>query len=253
MKDYQLWEAIGDIDDNLILETNEFDKLQAKRQARIVKTKLITGISLAACFLFAVLYVHGISYQTPSVEHEYIDVKIAEAVELIPTPAVQTEITDDENQQTRQYVGVKLNRGDSYTVAKFGGALEEATKEEWEEAFSSTEVELAGISEYYISFSEDEEALYGVLELSSENDAFLDVRVGKNVMLDSDYEQLSKTMINGVSMALGYVGQKNEQDEAQYYAIYKDGDITYTVEGKEQTLTDFLYALSKAVNSSENN
>ena len=98
-----------------------------------------------------------------------------------------------------------------------------------------------------MSYSKEKEVLYGILEIKTKSNGLVTVRVSRNTMIDSGYNQLSKTNINGIDMAICSIGDGVEDSETQYGAVYSKSHMVYTIEWGEGDLSEFIAALKEAV------
>ena len=247
MNDYHLWEAIGDIDEKLILEVNNVgvEKLRKQRRASVIKRAVSIGV--AACLtisLVSIAVVAGIgNTNVPTLENGIPPQNVV----ALATPVIDAELNEGEV----FYEGVKLNRGEPYSIEGYRVKLKETTKSVFDEKFDLSGIEIEDAEAYFTNSDEENDDLIGVAKIGSNNKSFKRVRLSKNSVDDEVYEGMEKTEINGISVAIGYDGRVNDLGEAAYYAMYQDGEVSYTIEGKEQTLTQFIDALSEILNSYE--
>jgi len=165
----------------------------------------------------------------------------------LATPVIDAELNEGEV----YYGGVKLNRGEPYSMEGYRVKLKETTKSVFDEKFDLSGIEIEDAEAYFTNSDEENDDLIGVAKIGSNNKSFKQVRLSKNSVDDEVYDGMEKTEINGISVAIGYDGRVNDMGEAAYYAMYQDGEVSYTIEGKEQTLTQFIDALSEILNSYE--
>lgn len=244
---YQLWDAIGGVDQQLINEIQEYGEIQ-KRKRR----NLVLGLSAAACIMLCVLSFHIINYM---IQGENMETQINQnnfgILSEDRTSNTNKDIPTVSEPSVQQYRDetVEINKGDRYFNTKYGGTIQQVTKELWAEKFHDDIFIYDSNTKYFFSYSKEKEVLYGVLEIKSKNHGVVTVLVGKNAMIDSEYNQLSKTNINGIDIALCSIGDSSKDGEIQYGAVYSKSHIAYTIEWSEGDLSEFIEVLKDVVRS----
>lgn len=238
---YQLWDAIGDVDEKLIYETQEYHEIQQRKLRN-----LILGLSVAACVTLCVLSFNTINHMTSESVHlkenhlaqidkgNYNNGKSNTNKDIFPVSEPSIQSSEGEK--------VEVNKGCNYFNAKYGGTIKKVTKKIWTEKFDNDIFKCDSDTKYFLSYSKKNEVLYGTLEIKVKDNEIVTVLVGKNAMIDSGYSQLSKTNINGVNMAICAIeGSQN------YGAIYSKSHVAYTIEWGEGSVSEFITTLKKVV------
>ena len=229
---YQLWDAIGGVDEKLIYETQEYHEIQ-RRKLR----NLILGLSVAACVILCVLSFNIINHMSS----ESVQLKENHAAQIDKDHSNFSSVSEPSIQPSEDEK-VEVNRGCNYFNAKYGGTIKKVTKKIWTEKFDNDIFKCGSDTEYFLSYSKKNEVLYGKLEIKTKDNKIVAVLVGKNAMIDSGYNQLSKTNINGVDMAICDIeGSQN------YGAIYSKSHIAYTIEWSEGGVSELITALKEVV------
>lgn len=221
---YQLWDAIGGVDEKLIYEIQEYHTIQQKK-----RRNLISGLSAVACIMLFVLSFPIINSMTAGNKN--------------PNGS-NTDWTYSASSETEK---VKINEWNSGFNAKYGGTIQQVSRELWSEKFDTDIFKCNSNTKYFLSYSKEKNVLYGVLEIKTKSNELISVRVGKNTMIDSEYNQLSKTNINGVDMAICSIEDGAEDSKTQYCAVYSKSHIVYTIEWGEGDLSEFIAALKEVV------
>lgn len=224
MNAYQLLKAIGDIDDNLILEINQYDKSHSKK-----RTGIILGVSLAACAMICVISYHALNHAKPDIK-EIPSISIGEYT-------TAAEVKDK----------AEINEGYNLFNVKLGGTLKQVSREIWSEHFSDDIFITNENTGYFLSYSDEGEVLYGTITIKLNDNTPIDIIVGTNVMTDSGYTELKKTDINGISMAICSLDEVPESEEPQYLSIYQNSENIYTISAGDLKSDDFISALKEIV------
>lgn len=224
MNAYQLLKAIGDIDDNLILEINQYDKFHSKK-----RTGIMLGLSLAACAMLCVISYRVLNHAKPDIKE-------------IPS-IISSEYTTADDVKDK----VEINEGYNLFNTKLGGTPKQVSQEIWTQHFSDDIFTTNENTVYFLSYSDGNEVLYGTIILELNNNAPIDIIAGTNVMTDSGYTELKKTDINGISMAICSLDEASEVEEPQYFAIYQNSKNIYTISAGELELDDFISVLHAIV------
>ncbi|MCM1236403.1 MAG: hypothetical protein NC489_40510 [Ruminococcus flavefaciens] len=238
---YQLWDAIGGVDEKLIYETLEYHEIQ-RRKSR----NLIWGLSAAACVMLCALSFKIINHMTSVKENHLAEIDKGNSNNFFQNGKSNTnkDISNvsEPSIQPSKDEKVEVNRGCNYFNAKYGGTIKKVSKKIWSEKFDNDIFKCDSDTKYFLSYSKKNEVLYGKLEIKVKDNEIVTVLVGKNVMIDSEYSQLSKTNINGVNMAICAIeGSQN------YGSVYSKSHVAYTIEWSEGGVSEFISALKEVV------
>lgn len=240
---YQLWDAIGGVDEKLIYEIQEYHEIQQRKLRN-----LILGLSVAACIMLCVLSFNIINHMEWAHLKENHQAQIDKGNSIISSRDGKSNTNKDISSVSEPSIQpledekVEVNRGCNYFNAKYGGTIKKVTKKVWSEKFDNNIFKCDSNTKYFLSYSKKNEVLYGKLEIEVKNNEIVTVLVGKNSMIDSGYNQLSKTNINGVNMAICAIeGSQN------YGAIYSKSNVAYTIEWSEGGVSEFITTLKEVV------
>ena len=221
---YQLWDAMGGVDEQLINEIQEYHKKRKRRQKRI-----LFEISVAACIALCVSVFAIVTHMRN---------------------LTQNSGAGNGYSTFSQTEKIFVNKGSSYFHSKYGGTLRQVKKEIWSEKYDNAIFKCDSRTKYYLSYSKENEVLYGVLEMITKSNQSITVLVGKNSMIDSGYDKLNKTYINEVGIAICSIDD-TEGKNTQYGAIYKDSHNAYTIEWGKGDLSGFIITLKEVVEPKE--
>ncbi len=222
MTSFQLFEAIGDIDDELIAEVSNSSY---KKQKKIYTVSVLAACAmLAICIFVNQEKIHQINSDNRANENEI--------VYNTPTETLQVKAIEE------AVDNVVINKIDSlYSNAKFGGKLKEVSVIQWQKQYGTEDFLEAHKRKYKLSFSNTKEILYGVVELELSKDQVVEIRADDGKMLDSSYKELKKTLIGNNEVAICKINNSN------YCAIATGDNATYTIEVNDVTLKQFVSML----------
>ena len=242
---YQLWDAIGAVDEKLIYETQEYSEIREKK----IK-KLIFGLSVAACVALCVLNFGVVKHIILKNVHlkEKNQVQIDKSNSNISSKTGKSNTNKDSPNDLEQSARpsedekIEINRGCNYFGAKYGGTIKRVTQKRWLKKFDNDIFNCNSDTKYFFSYSKNNKVLYGELEIKLKDNEIVTVLVGKNAMIDSGYSKLSKTNINGVNMAICAIdGGQN------YGAIYRKNHVVYSIEWSDTSVSEIIENLKEVV------
>ena len=210
MTSFQLFEAIGNIDDALITEVSN---------SSYKKTKKFYTISvIAACAILTIC----IFANYKKIHQSNIDNQVNEIVYQTPTETT--------NKKEKAVVdNVVINKIDSlYSNAKFGGKLKEVSERQWHKQYGTEDFLKAHKKKYKLSFSDTNEILYGVVELELSKNQIVEIITSNEEMLDSSYKELKKSLIGNIEVAICKINNGN------FCAIFYGDNSVYTIEGDDK-------------------
>ena len=223
MTSFQLFEAIGNIDDTLIAEVSN---------SSFNKTKKFYTISvLAACAVLAICVFANFE----KIHQINTDNRANEIVYQTPTVTLQG------NAREEAIDNVVINKIDSlYSNAKFGGKLKQVSERQWQKQYGTEDFLKAHKKKYKFSFSDAKKILYGVVELELPNNQVVDIIASNGEMLDSSFKELKKTLIGNSEVAICKINNGN------FCAIVYGKNAVYTIEGDEKmNKNQFIMLLKK--------
>lgn len=224
MTSFQLFEAIGNIDDILIEEA--CNSMYKKSR------KAILLVSKAAC---AIIIISIIVNQVIS-RQNYVDNDEYNVAEKLPQ---ETPVLKDEDQEVHND-NIQINEINSlYSNAKFGGRLKVVSAKEWQKQYGIEAFLKNHNVEYLLSFSNDDKVLYGVLNVELPNDN-LEIRVSDSAMIDSSIDNLQTTKIGNINVAICRI---ITGDEGNYCAIFEGEKTVYTIERSNISQEHFIMLL----------
>ncbi len=224
MTSYQLFETIGDIDDELI---EEVSNSSYKKQ-----NKIYTVAVLAAC---AMLVICLFSYQ----EKIHKNNKGNQVNEIVYHTT--TETLQGKGREKDSVDNVVINKIESsYSNAKFGGKLKEVSERQWQKQYGTENFLEAHKKKYKLSFSNSNKVLYGYVLLQLSKNQVVEITADDEKMLDSSFKELIKTVIGNYEVAICKINHGN------YCAIVKGNNAVYTIEGGDiMTENQFVLLLKK--------
>ncbi len=239
---YQLWEALGDVDQDIVYEIREYQKISEKKKLHQFSVRklaagvaiFVLGISGAGVFLFGNKDAGQIfpGNNKISISENKGDV----IIETTSAPGKKPVMEK-----------IEINEESSYFGAKYGGTITSVKKEVWLKSFDPAVFMCDAETKYYISYSREQEVLYGVLEMAIPGNDTLSIRVGENSMIDSGYSELKMSNINGVEMAICSIGGDSDEEGKSMGAIYMENKFVYTIEKSETNISDFVSTLKAIV------
>ncbi len=222
MTSFQLFEAIGNIDDALIAEVSNSSYKKTKKFYTISVVAVCTVLAICVFANYEKIHqsnnqVHEIVYQTP---------------------------TETTNKREKEAVdNVVINKIDSlYSNAKFGGKLKEVSERQWQKQYGTEDFLKAHKKKYKFSFSDAQKILYGVVELELPNNQVVEIMTSNGEMLDSSYNELKKSLIGNSEVAICKINNGN------FCAIVYGDNAVYTIEGDDKiakTESQFVSLLKK--------
>lgn len=222
MTSFQLFEAIGNVDDTLIAEVSN---------SSFKKTKKFYTISvLATCAVLAIC----IFANYEKIHQSNADNQVHEIIYQTPTETT--------NKREKEAVdNVVINKIDSlYSNAKFGGKLKEVSERQWQKQYGTEDFLKSYKKKYKFSFSDAKIILYGVLELELPNNQVVEILASNGEMLDSSFKELKKTLIGNSEVAICKINNGN------FCAIVYGKNAVYTIEGDEKmNKNQFIMLLKK--------
>jgi len=226
MTSFQLFEAIGNIDDILI---EEACNSMYKKSRRVI---LLVSTVACAMIIISIIVNQAVSRPYNVGNDEY------SVAEKLPqeTPVLKDEVQELYNDN------IEINEINSlYSNAKFGGRLKVVSAKEWKKQYGIEAFLNNHNVEYLLSFSNDEKILYGVLnvELPDNN---LQLRVSDRAMIDSSIDNLKTTVIGNVDVAICRI---IAGDEGNYCAIYEGEKAVYTIEQSDISQEHFIMLLEE--------
>ena len=222
MTSFQLFEAIGNVDDTLIAEVSN---------SSFKKTKKFYTISvLATCAVLAIC----IFANYEKIHQSNADNQVHEIIYQTPTETT--------NKREKEAVdNVVINKIDSlYSNAKFGGKLKEVSERQWQKQYGTEDFLKSYKKKYKFSFSDAKIILYGVLELELPNNQVVEILASNGEMLDSSFKELKKTLIGNSKVAICKINNGN------FCAIVYGENAVYTIEGSDKmNKNQFIMLLKK--------
>ncbi len=247
---YELWNAIGNVDEKFIYEVKKYSEIQKRKQ----KMSNI-GFSVVAGIILCILSFNIINNKISS----NIDTK---ENQMTQTNKLDNNISGKEDKnsidkqnlaspnpygQSSQYQEVKINKDVTYFNSKYGGRIKQVTREVWRKKYNNNIFKCDSNTKYFLSYSKKSKVLYGQIKIKTQNNRIVAILVGKNVMIDSGYEQLDKTKINGKDIAICSIENTTNSDNHQYGAVYSKNHIAYTIEWNEGNLEKFISVLKEII------
>lgn len=223
MTSFQLFEAIGNIDDTLIAEVSNSS---FKKTKKFYTISVLAACAVLAICVFANQYkIHQINTDTRANKIEY------------HTPTV----TQQGNAREEAIDNVVINKIDSlYSNAKFGGKLKEVSERQWQKQYGTEDFLKAYKKKYKFSFSDAKKILYGVVELELPNNRVVEILASNGEMLDSSFKELKKTLISNSEVAICKINNGN------FCAIVYGKNAVYTIEGSDKmNKNQFIMLLKK--------
>lgn len=210
MTSFQLFEAIGNIDDALIAEVSN---LSYKKQKKIYTISVLAACAVLAICVFA-------NYE--KIHQNNTDNQVHEIVYQTPTETT--------NKREKEAVdNVVINKIDSlYSNAKFGGKLKEVSERQWQKQYGTEDFLKAHKKKYKFSFSDAQKILYGVVELELPNNQVIDIIASNGEMLDSSFKELKKSLIGNSEVAICKINNGN------FCAIVYGDNAVYTIDGDDK-------------------
>ncbi len=223
MTSFQLFEAIGSIDDTLIAEVSNSSY---KKQKKIYTISVLATCAVLAICVFA-------NYE--KIHQINTDNRTNEIVYHTPTVTLQG------NSREEAIDNVVINKIDSlYSNAKFGGKLKEVSERQWQKQYGTEDFLKAYKKKYKFSFSDAKKILYGVVELELPNNQVVEILVSNGEMLDSSFKELKKTLIGNSEVAICKMNNRN------FCAIVYGENAVYTIEGDDKmNKNQFIMLLKK--------
>lgn len=210
MTSFQLFEAIGDIDDELITEVSN---TSYKKHRNILAMTALVACVMLAVGIFAI---QGVIHQNNN---------LYKTVENPPTQTSQEIDSSVDN--------VVINQIDSlHSNAKFGGRLKTVSEDQWQKQYGTEDFLSAHEKKYSLSFSNTQEVLYGVVELELPKNQVVEIKVNDVEMLDSSFKELNKTTIGNYEVAICRINTEN--NDGNYCAIVKGDNAVYTIEDSDE-------------------
>ena len=222
MTSFQLFEAIGKIDDTLIEEVSN---------SSYKKTKKFYTISVVAVCAVLAICVFA-NYE--KIHQNNTDNQVHEIIYQTPTETT--------NKREKEAVdNVVINKIDSlYSNAKFGGKLKEVSERQWQKQYGTEDFLKSYKKKYKFSFSDAKIILYGVLELELPNNQVVEILASNGEMLDSSFKELKKTLIGNSKVAICKINNGN------FCAIVYGENAVYTIEGSDKmNKNQFIMLLKK--------
>ena len=222
MTSFQLFEAIGNIDDTLIAEVSNSSY---KKQKKIYTISVLAACAVLAICVFA---------NHEKIRQSNIDNQVHEIIYQTPTETT--------NKSEKEAVdNVVINKIDSlYSNAKFGGKLTEVSERQWQKQYGTEDFLKAHKKKYKLSFSDAKKILYGVVELELPNNRVVEILASNGEMLDSSFKELKKTLIGNSKVAICKINNGN------FCAIVYGENAVYTIEGSDKmNKNQFIMLLKK--------
>ena len=222
MTSFQLFEAIGNIDDTLIAEVSNSSY---KKQKKIYTISVLAACAVLAICVFA---------NHEKIRQSNIDNQVHEIIYQTPTETT--------NKREKEAVdNVVINKIDSlYSNAKFGGKLTEVSERQWQKQYGTEDFLKAHKKKYKLSFSDAKKILYGVVELELPNNRVVEILASNGEMLDSSFKELKKTLIGNSKVAICKINNGN------FCAIVYGENAVYTIEGSDKmNKNQFIMLLKK--------
>lgn len=226
MTSFQLFEAIGNIDDTLIAEINNSSY---KRQSKICAVAV-----LAACAMLAVC----VFVNRDKLHQNQMGDQMNEIVDHAPT-----ETQQGKEGEKNAVDNVVINKIDSlYSKAKFGGRLKAVSKSQWRKQYGMEDFLEAHKKKYELSYSKTKEILYGVLKLELSKNQVVEIMVNDGEMLDSSFKELKKTLIGNNEVAICKIN-----NDGNFCAIVNGDNAVYTIEESDEITENQFVLLLKEI------
>lgn len=229
MTSFQLFEAIGNIDELLISEVN--NKSNKKQR------KIYTAVVLAACAMLAIC----IFPKWEKIYQNHTGSQVHEIADQTPT-----ETPQGKESEKKALDNVVINNIDSlHSKAKFGGRLKEVSEKQWQKQYGTEDFLEAHKKKYELSYSKTKEILYGVVSLELSKNHVVQILVNDGEMLDSSFKELKTTRIGNNEVAICRIN--NENDDGNFCAIINGDKAIYTIEESDEITENQFVLLLKEI------
>ncbi len=228
MTSFQLFEAIGNIDELLISEVNN---TSYKKQRKIYTTVVLAACAMLAICIFAKREKIYQNHTTSQV-HEIAN-------------HTSTETPQGKESEKKAVDNVVINKIDSlYSKAKLGGRLKEVSEKQWQKQYGTEDFLEAHKKKYELSYSKTKEILYGVVRLELSKNHVIQILVNDGEMLDSSFKELKTTPIGNNEVAICRINSEN--DDGNFCAIINGDNAVYTIEESDDiTENQFVLLLNE--------
>ncbi len=227
MTSYQLFEAIGDIEDELIEEVCNSSYKNKKQN------KIYTVLVLAACAMLVIC----IFSNQEKIRQNNKGNQVHEIVYYTTTETLQRK-----EREKGSVDNVIINKIESlYSNEKFGGELKEASEIQWQKKYGTEDFLMTRKKKYKFSFSDANKILYGVVELELSNNKVVEIIADDEEMLDSSFKGLKKTLIGNSEVAICKINNGN------FCAIVEGSNAVYTIEGDDKISENQFVLLLKKI------
>lgn len=229
MTSFQLFEAIGNIDELLISEVNN---KSYKKQREIYTTVVVTACAMLAIFIFA---------KREQIYQNHTGSQVHEIADHTPT-----ETPQGKESEKKALDNVVINNIDSlHSKAKFGGRLKEVSEKQWQKQYGTEDFLEAHKKKYELSYSKTKEILYGVVSLELSKNHVVQILVNDGEMLDSSFKELKTTRIGNNEVAICRIN--NENDDGNFCAIINGDNAVYTIEESDEITENQFVVLLKEI------
>lgn len=228
MTSFQLFEAIGTIDELLISEVNN---TSYKKQRKIYTTVVLAACAMLAICIFA---------NREKIHQNHTGSQVHEIVDHTPT-----ETPQGKESEKKAVDNVVINKIDSlHSNAKFGGRLKAVSERQWQKQYGMEDFLKAHKTKYELSYSKTKEILYGVVRLELSKNNVVEILVNDEEMLDSSLKELKTTLIGNDEVAICKIN--NENDDGNFCAIVNGDNAVYTIEESDEiTENQFVFLLKE--------
>lgn len=219
MNSEELWKAIGDIEEDLILEPYEYSKSNNKKKTIIF---FVMGALAASIAFFLVVSGVLTLFKNNS-----------EGMQLSSSDNV---IESDEKNKEKDF-DIVVNYVDTVrSDYEEKGVLKEVVQEKWMEKYGSSIFLFGADLKYYFNYSEEEEVLYGIIQRKTKNGDMVNIQTKSADVAEYNYDELKKTIINENKVAVCMLKQTEKKEN--YFIIYQKSDVCYKIEDDNMTLDE---------------